>query len=94
MIGAVLARGVRATRKPRLLFRFVGVFLLRFAERRFWALLFQPPPRFTRFEQRARQVLPEPPLRCDRETLGAFGARFGPPDQIAPEATHLTPQTL
>ena len=39
-----------ATRKPRLLFRFDGVFLLRFADRQFLAALFQLPPRFTRFE--------------------------------------------
>ena len=36
-------------RKPRLLLRFVGALLLRFAERTFLALLFQLPPRFTRF---------------------------------------------
>lgn len=41
---------LRATRKPRLLFRFVGVFLLRFAERQLFALLFQLPPRMTRLE--------------------------------------------
>jgi len=33
-----------------LLLRFSGVFLLRFADRQFLALLFQLPPRFTRFE--------------------------------------------
>lgn len=38
---------VLATRKPRLLFRFVGSFLLRFAERRFCGVLF-PPPVFDR----------------------------------------------
>jgi hypothetical protein len=37
-----------ATRKPRLLFRLSGVFLLRLADRQFCALLFQLPPRFTR----------------------------------------------
>ena len=37
-------------RKPRLLFRFDGSLLLRFADRQFWALLFQLPPRLTRFE--------------------------------------------
>ena len=31
-------------RNPLWLFRFLGLFLLRFAERQFWALLFQPPP--------------------------------------------------
>ena len=40
----------RARRKPRLLLRFDGSFLLRFAERQFLAELFQLPPRFTRFE--------------------------------------------
>ena len=37
-------------RKPRWLFRRPGVFLFRLAERQFWALLFQLPPRLTRFE--------------------------------------------
>lgn len=37
-------------RKPRLLFLFVGVLLLRFAERQLFALLFQLPPRFTRLD--------------------------------------------
>jgi hypothetical protein len=36
-------------RKPRLLFRFAGSFLLRFAARQFWDGLFQLPPRITRF---------------------------------------------
>ena len=45
-----LRDGARATRKPRLLFRLSGEFLLRFADRQFDALLFQLPPRFTRFE--------------------------------------------
>jgi hypothetical protein len=31
-----------------LLLRLSGVFLLRFAERQFWAVLFQEPPRSTR----------------------------------------------
>ena len=42
--------GATATRKPRLLFRLSGEFLLRFADRQLEALLFQPPPRFTRIE--------------------------------------------
>jgi hypothetical protein len=33
-----------------LLLRLSGVFLLRFADRKFAALLFQLPPRFTRFD--------------------------------------------
>lgn len=36
-------------RKPRLLLRFVGVLLLRFATRAFVAALFHAPPRITRF---------------------------------------------
>ncbi len=48
------AGGARATRKPRLLFRFAGAFLLRFAERQFWPLLFQLPPRITRSEPLGR----------------------------------------
>ena len=39
-----------ASRKPRLLFRFVGVSLLRFAAWQLVPWLFQLPPRFTRFE--------------------------------------------
>ncbi len=35
---------------PRLVFRLSGVFLLRFADRQFLALLLQLPPRFTRLE--------------------------------------------
>jgi hypothetical protein len=37
-------------RKPRLLLRFSGVFLFRFADLQFAAVLFQLPPRFTQFE--------------------------------------------
>jgi hypothetical protein len=40
----------KARRKPRLLFRFDGSFLLRYEDRQFAASLFQLPPRFTRFE--------------------------------------------
>lgn len=43
-----LAHGAAATRKPRLLFRLPGSFLLRYAERQFSAELFQLPPRITR----------------------------------------------
>jgi hypothetical protein len=42
------ANTTRATRKPRLLFRLSGSFLLRFDERRLSGLLFQEPPRTTR----------------------------------------------
>jgi len=37
-------------RRPRLLLRFSGVLLLRFAERAFEAALLKLPPRFTRLE--------------------------------------------
>ena len=40
-------RSVLATRKPKLLLRFEGSFLLRFAERTLGGLLFQLSPRFT-----------------------------------------------
>ena len=39
---------VLAARKPVLLFRFAGSFLLRLAERVLFGLLFQEPPRTTR----------------------------------------------
>lgn len=42
-----------ARRKPKLLFRFDGVFLLRLAERTLAGLLFQEPPRFTRWVRQA-----------------------------------------
>ena len=38
-----------------LLFLLDGVLLLRFADRRLFALLFQLPPRFTRFEPDGRR---------------------------------------
>ena len=41
---------LRATRKPRLLLRFDGSLLLRFADRQLPGLFLQLPPRFTRFE--------------------------------------------
>jgi hypothetical protein len=47
----ILPVSVLAKRKPRLLFRLVGVFLLRLAERSLCGLLFQEPPRLTRLAQ-------------------------------------------
>ncbi len=44
----MLAAGTRAQRNPMFLFRFSGLFLFRFAERRFLALLLKAPPRSTR----------------------------------------------
>ena len=40
----------KTKRRPLFLLRLSGLFLLRFAERQFLALLFQLPPRITRFE--------------------------------------------
>ena len=51
---STLPAELRATRKPRLLFRSSGVQLLRYADRQFLAELFQLPPRFTRFEPHGR----------------------------------------
>jgi hypothetical protein len=42
------AEGLQTSRKPLSLFRLPGLFLLRLAERRFLASLFQEPPRSTR----------------------------------------------
>ena len=47
---------VLATRKPLLLFRLPGSFLLRLVERRFLGLLFQEPPRSTRAGQGTGQA--------------------------------------
>lgn len=45
-----MSYGTNTRRKPTLLLRLPGLALLRFAERQFCALLFQLPPRNTRFE--------------------------------------------
>ena len=45
---AVRFTGGLASRKPRLLLRLPGSFLLRLADRSLRGLLFQPPPRSTR----------------------------------------------
>jgi hypothetical protein len=50
---AHLPDGTRATRKPRLLFRCPGGFLPRNADRQFWAVSYQLPPRYTRIEPSA-----------------------------------------
>ena len=47
-----------------LLLRLSGLFLFRFAARTFLALLFQEPPRFTRFEPAVRPDPPSP--SCSR----------------------------
>ena len=51
---STLSAELRATRKPRLSFRFSGSFLLRYADRQFSAGLFQLPPRITRFRPNGR----------------------------------------
>ena len=38
------------TRKPRLSLRYDDVNQSRFADRQYWDVLYQPPPRFTRSE--------------------------------------------
>lgn len=50
MVSAIIELWARQTRKPRLLFVFSGLFLLRLATRQFSGWLFQLPPRFTRLE--------------------------------------------
>ena len=51
----MLGAETHTTRKPLLLFRLSGVFLLRLAERVFLGLLFQEPPRNTRFDCRPKK---------------------------------------
>ena len=46
----LLSYGTNTRRKPMLLLQLSGLLLLRFAVRQFCALLFQLPPRTTRFE--------------------------------------------
>jgi len=62
-MGPSLSLTVLARRKPKLLLRLPGVFLLRFAERQFRPLLFQLPPRLTRFvpEPGPASLLHQPP---------------------------------
>jgi hypothetical protein len=45
-----MSYGTNTRRKPMLLLRLSGLLLLRFADRQLMALLFQLPPRNTRFE--------------------------------------------
>jgi len=60
-------------RKPILLFRFDGVLLFRFAERQFDAVLFQLPPRFTRFEP---DTVPSPRARILQYSPNATDVKF------------------
>ena len=56
-------------RNPMLLFVLPGLLLLRFATRQLFALLFQLPPRFTRFEPDGRR--PEFPHHVPPESVRA-----------------------
>ena len=58
-----------ATRKPTLLLKFAGSFLLRHAERQFLRLLFHDPPRNTRSISRSRFTQN---LRCRHPRCGPF----------------------
>ena len=61
----LLSYGTKTRRKPMLLFRLSGLLLLRLADRQFSELLFQLPPRFTRFEPTTDAlILQWPPWYC------------------------------
>ena len=62
-------RPALAGRKPRLLFRLPGEFLLRLAERQLDAELFQLPPRLTRLDAPACALAP-PGVCCGYQTTG------------------------
>ena len=60
----LLSYGTKTRRKPTLLFRLSGVLLFRLADRQFSAVLFQLPPRITRFEPTTDALLLHwPPLQ-------------------------------
>jgi hypothetical protein len=61
---------VLARRKPRLLLRLPGSFLLRYAERQLSASLFPAPPRITRLEPLSRQ-----PSREESSTIRRRSAK-------------------
>jgi len=65
---------VLETRKPVLLFRFSGVFLLRLADRVLFGLLFHEPPRSTREAGRRPQedCMPED-IRSQPPRVGVAG---------------------
>jgi hypothetical protein len=74
---------VLATRKPTLLLRLSGWFLLRLAERRLCGLLFQEPPRRTR-----RDGAVQAPGRngCEARRLRTYGPRTAKMSRVAPAA--------
>ncbi len=81
MNGALRAKGGELSRRaPRLLLRLSGVLLFRFAERQFFALLFQLPPRFTRSEPdrpshqilAVKEILSHPPTERENSYVHGF----------------------
>jgi hypothetical protein len=62
--------GVLARRKPLLLLRLSGLFLLRFADRQFLGLLFQEPPRNT---LNGRPVMPDAGIPAATTSFHADG---------------------
>jgi hypothetical protein len=71
-----------ATRKPMLLFSFVGLLLLRFEERKLFSVLFQLPPRIARFSDVFYSGAPSGKLSgknrpAQAPTLGVFSVRIG-----------------
>ena len=100
VIAPAPAQSVRPTRKPILLFRLSVVFLLRFAERRFWGLLFQDPPRKTRRQgavQASRVVAgsnrPPPKINWRRRDLSlnqSISAFLAQP-RVGSTSRHLCP---
>src|SRR5262249_17303744 len=64
LTNTVVRRKVLAGRNPLLLLRFAGALLLRLAERTFWAVLLNEPPRNTRLlgHRPTEDVLQEQPL--------------------------------
>lgn len=82
----------RARRKPRLLLRLPGVLLLRFATRQFLALLFQLPPRFTRFDPLFDyHLFPLFPYTLSGRTCCRRAAQRKPVGQHAP---HIPPRSI
>ena len=72
---ALWRRRVLRRRNPRLLLRLPGAFLLRFDARQLRALLFQLPPRFTRFEP-VSAVTPAPTI-AQTAACAPAGNRYG-----------------
>jgi hypothetical protein len=91
----------RRGRRPRLLLRLSGLFLLRFDARAFLALLFQLPPRLTRLEPEDGPSGQNPKTRYDISTkpiavgkASEFQQRFHMPDQFLRRPFAPAPQAL